>query len=150
MSIAGIDRIPLAYYQHKLEAERLVESRASYTILRATQFHTLLDRVFSLKLPAIFAPAAALQPIAVSDVATRLTELVDEPVIGRASDIGGPETRPVPVLARAWKAARGSRRPVVPVRVPGKVFRAFVDGHATVDGPPYGMTTFEDYLGGKA
>ncbi len=149
MSIAGIDRIPLAYYRHKLEAERLVESRAAYTILRATQFHNLLDRVFSVKMPAIFAPAAALQPIAVDDVAIRLTELVAEPVIGRAADIGGPETRPVPELARAWKAARGSRRPVLPVRVPGKTFRAFVDGHATVDGPPYGTITFDDYLGGK-
>ncbi|MFI7061194.1 SDR family oxidoreductase [Kribbella sp. NPDC050124] len=149
MSIAGIDRIPLAYYQHKLEAERLIESRASYTILRATQFHNLLDRVFSMKTGPIFAPAAALQPIAVSDVATRLTELVGEPVIGRAADIGGPEVRPVPELARAWKAARGSRRPVLPVRVPGKMFRAFVDGYANVDGPPYGTITFDDYLGGK-
>ncbi|TDD22524.1 NAD-dependent epimerase/dehydratase family protein [Kribbella turkmenica] len=149
MSIAGIDRIPLAYYRHKLEAERLIESRASYTVLRATQFHNLLDRVFSLRTPALFAPAAALQPIAVSDVAARLTELVGDPVIGRAADIGGPETRPVPELARAWKAARGSRRPVVPVRVPGKVFRAFVDGHANVAGTPYGSITFDDYLGGK-
>ncbi|MEV0289275.1 MULTISPECIES: NAD(P)H-binding protein [unclassified Kribbella] len=149
MSIAGIDRIPLAYYQHKLEAERLIEARASYTILRATQFHNLLDRIFSIKMPAIFAPAAALQPIAVSDVATRLTELVGRPVIGRAADIGGPETRPVPELARAWKAARGSRRPVVPVKVPGKMFGAFVDGYANVVGPPYGTVTFDDYLGGK-
>jgi uncharacterized protein YbjT (DUF2867 family) len=147
MSIAGIDRIPLAYYRHKLAAERLVESRASYTILRATQFHTLLDRIFSVKLPALFAPAAKLQPIAVEDVAVRLTELVGEPVIGRAADIGGPEIRPVPELARAWKAARGSRRPVVPVSVPGKIFRAFKDGAAVVDGTPYGRITFGEYLG---
>jgi uncharacterized protein YbjT (DUF2867 family) len=146
MSIAGIDRIPLSYYRYKLEAERLVESRAAYTILRATQFHNLLDRVFGLKVPAIFAPAASLQPIAVEDVAVRLTELVAEPVSGRAADIGGPETRPLPEFARAWKAARGSRRPVVPVRVPGKVLRAFRDGAALVDGPPYGMITFGEYL----
>jgi uncharacterized protein YbjT (DUF2867 family) len=146
MSIAGIDRIPLSYYRYKLEAERLVESRAAYTILRATQFHNLLDRVFSLKVPAIFAPAATLQPIAVEDVAVRLTEIVAEPVIGRAPDIGGPERRPLPELARAWRAARGSRRPVVPVRVPGKMFRAFTDGAALVDGPPYGHITFGEYL----
>jgi uncharacterized protein YbjT (DUF2867 family) len=146
MSIAGVDRIPLSYYRYKLEAERLVESRAVYTIQRATQFHTLIDRVFSVKLPALFAPAARLQPIAVEDVAARLTELVAEPVNGRAPDIGGPERRPVPELARAWKAARGSRRPVVPVRVPGKIFRAFRDGAALVDGTPYGRITFGEYL----
>ncbi|TDO54731.1 uncharacterized protein YbjT (DUF2867 family) [Kribbella sp. VKM Ac-2527] len=146
MSIAGIDRIPLSYYRYKLEAERLVESRAAHTILRATQFHNLLDRVFSLKVPAILAPAATLQPIAVEDVAVRLTELVAEPVSGRAPDIGGPESRPLPELARAWRAARGSRRPVVPVRVPGKMFRAFRDGAALVDGPPYGRITFGEYL----
>jgi len=150
MSIAGTDRIPLSYYRYKLEAERLVEARAAYTILRATQFHNLLDRVFSLKLPALFAPAATLQPIAVEDVAVRLTELVAEPVHGRAADIGGPEARPVPELAREWRAARGSRRPVVPVRVPGTMFRAFVDGAALVDGPPYGTITFADYLEGKS
>ena len=149
MSIVGIDRIPLAYYRHKLEASGWSSPGTAYTILRATQFHNLLDRVFSVKMPAIFAPAVTLQPIAVEDVATRLTELVGEPVNGRAADIGGPEVRPVPELARAWKAARGSRRPVVPVRVPGKIFRAFVDGHANVDGPSYGRITFEEHVGGK-
>jgi uncharacterized protein YbjT (DUF2867 family) len=49
MSIVGIDRNPLPYYRHKLEAERLVESRTAFTILRATQFHELLDRILGLK-----------------------------------------------------------------------------------------------------
>jgi hypothetical protein len=35
---------------------------------------------------------------------------------------------------------------VVPVRVPGKVFRAFSDGAALVDGPTYGTITFDEYL----
>lgn len=146
MSIVGIDRIPLSYYRYKLEAERLVESRAAYTILRATQFHTLLDRVFSLRLPTLLAPAVRLQPIAVEDVAVRLAELVPDPASGRAPDIGGPETRTSPELARTWKAARGSRRPVVPVRAPGKVFRAFRDGAGLVDGTPYGRIAFGEYL----
>ena len=149
MSIAGIDRIPLAYYRHKLTVEQLVAaSGVPYTILRATQFHTLLDRIFSLRaVPALFAPAVTLQPIAVEDVADRLTELVAEPpVMGRAPDIGGPERRPVPELARIWKQAKNSRRPVVPVRVPGKIFGAFAAGAACVDGTPAGRITFAEYL----
>jgi uncharacterized protein YbjT (DUF2867 family) len=150
MSIVGIDSIPLSYYRHKLEVERLVgESGVPYTIQRATQFHNLLDEIFSIRLPVLAAPAVTLQPIAVDDVAARLAELATHsPANGRAPDIGGPEERSVPDLARAWRAARGSRRAVVPVRIPGKIFRAFASGAAL--GPAYGTMTFADYLGGKA
>ncbi|TCO18126.1 uncharacterized protein YbjT (DUF2867 family) [Kribbella steppae] len=150
MSIVGIDRIPLPYYRSKLEVERLVaESGTSYTILRATQFHDLLDRIFSVQrfLPILLAPAITLQPIAVEDVAVRLTELVAQPVNGRAPDIGGPDRLQVIELARAWAAARGSRRPVVPLRVPGKTFRAYASGAALVDGPSFGRITFEEHVG---
>ncbi|NIK60040.1 SDR family oxidoreductase [Kribbella shirazensis] len=150
MSIVGIDRIPLAYYRYKLETERLVaESGVPYTILRATQFHNLVDQIFAVQrfLPAVFAPAVTLQPIAVEDIAVRLVELVDgPPVMGRAPDIGGPELHPVPDLARAWKQARSTRRPVLPLRLPGGTFRAYADGAATVDGPEYGRITFAEYL----
>ncbi|GAA1126460.1 NAD(P)H-binding protein [Kribbella jejuensis] len=150
MSIAGIDRIPLPYYRYKLEAERLVAaSGVPYTILRATQFHNLVDMVLSAQrfLPAVFAPAVPLQPIAVEEVADRLAELVEQPPLnGRATDIGGPERRSVVDLAHMWKQARAIRRPVVPLRLPGRTFRAFAAGDATVDGPEYGKLTFTDYL----
>lgn len=150
MSIAGIDRIPLPYYRYKLEGERLVaESGVPYTILRATQFHNLVDQVFGAQrfLPALLAPAITLQPIAVEEVAVRLAELVDQPPAnGRVEDIGGPERTPVAELARMWKQARSVRRAVLPLRVPGKTFRAFAAGAATVDGPAYGRITFAEYL----
>ncbi|MFC6156977.1 SDR family oxidoreductase [Kribbella jiaozuonensis] len=150
MSIAGIDRIPMPYYRYKLEAERLVaESGVPYTILRATQFHNLIDRVLSAQrfLPAVLAPAISLQPIAVEDVAVRLAELVaGPPVNARAADIGGPERLPVVELARRWKQARAVHRPVVPLRLAGKAFRAFAAGAAMVDGPAYGHITFAEYL----
>ncbi|MDX2973703.1 SDR family oxidoreductase [Kribbella solani] len=150
MSIAGIDRVPLGYYRAKLESERLVaESGTPYTILRATQFHNLLDKVLTGQrfLPLVLAPAVQLQPIAVEEVATRIAELVDaQPVNGRVADIGGPERRPVPEFARLWKQARAVRRPVVPLRLPGRIFRAYAAGDATVEGPAYGRITFAEYL----
>lgn len=150
MSIAGIDRIPLPYYRYKLEAERLIAgSGVPYTVLRATQFHNLVDRILSTQrfLPAVLAPAVPLQPIAVEEVAVRLAELAEqEPLNGRAADIGGPERRSVVELARLWKQARSARRAVLPVRVPGKAFGAFAAGQATVDGPAYGTITFAEYL----
>ena len=152
MSIAGIDRIPLGYYRTKLEVERLVEaSGVPYTIQRATQFHDLVERVFAAQryLPVVIAPKMMMmQPIAVEDVAARLTELVGEPPVkGRAPDIGGPERLSVPELAHIWKRAKGSRRPIVGVRLGGKVFRAFANGEAMVDGPAYGRITFAEHLG---
>ena len=112
--------------------------RAPYTIQRATQFHNLLDRIFTAQrfLPALLAPAVTLQPIAVEDVAVRL-DRTGRRTTGRQA---GPPTsagrsqRPAPDLARAWSSARttGSapvvRRRVVPIRVPGKAFRAFASG----------------------
>ncbi|MEU4193992.1 SDR family oxidoreductase [Kribbella sp. NPDC026611] len=150
MSIAGVDQIPLPYYRAKLAAERVVaESGVPYTILRATQFHDLIDLVFRAErfLPALLAPTITLQPIAVEEVAVRLAELAAQPAVqGRAPDIGGPERLPVTELAKLWKQARGVRRPVVPLRLPGKIFRAFAQGKATVDGPEYGTLTFAEYL----
>ncbi|MFF0341335.1 SDR family oxidoreductase [Kribbella sp. NPDC004875] len=149
MSIVGIDRIPLSYYKAKLAVEQLVaESHVPYTILRAAQFHDLIDRVFSAQRysPVLLAPTVPLQPIAVEDVAARLAEVVGQsPLKGHAPDIGGPERRTVHDLALIWKQARNSRRPIVPLRLGGEAFRAFASGAATVDGPAYGRITFAEY-----
>jgi hypothetical protein len=65
-------------------------------------------------------------------------------------DIGGPAVRPLPELARVWAAARGIRRPVVPARLPGKVFAGYRAGHNLVPGAPYGRITFEDHVRAEA
>jgi uncharacterized protein YbjT (DUF2867 family) len=150
ISIVGIDAMPLPYYRTKLAQEQLVaEAGVPYTILRATQFHDLVDQVFRVQrfLPVLLAPAITLQPISVEEVAVRLAELVGQPPLkGRAADIGGPERRSAVDLARAWKQARSVHRPVVPVRLPGKTFTAFANGAGMVEGTPYGRITFEEYL----
>ncbi|MFI5707713.1 SDR family oxidoreductase [Kribbella sp. NPDC051620] len=149
ISIVGIDQIPLAYYRSKLETERLVEqSGLPYSVLRATQFHNLVDEVFTAQrfLPLLLAPSIRLQPIAVDDVATRLTELAAAPPAGRVPDIGGPEQRSVPDLARLWKQAAGSHRPITPIRLPGRAFGAFAAGAAMTGDTTYGQQTFADYL----
>lgn len=153
ISIVGIDRIPLPYYRYKLATERLVtESSIPYSVLRATQFHDLVDRVFSAQRfsPVLIVPSVRLQPIAVEDVATRLTELAAGQPAGRVPDIGGPQQQSVRDLARAWSQAAGSRRPIAPIRLPGKTFRAFADGAAMTSNPPYGRQTFADFLAGRA
>jgi uncharacterized protein YbjT (DUF2867 family) len=149
ISIVGIDHIPLGHYRDKVEVERLVvESGVPHTILRATQFHALVERLFSVqrRLPVLLAPTFALQPIAVEDVADRLVELAGSAPAGRVPDIGGPAVRSFLELARVWSAATGRSRRIVPVRAPGKVFAGYAAGHHLVPGPPYGRIPFEEHV----
>ena len=149
ISIVGIDGIPLGYYTQKREVERLVsESDVPHTILRATQFHAFVERLFTAQrwVPVVLAPAFDLQPIAVEEVARRLVELAGGAPSGRVPDIGGPARRRVTDLAAAWAAARGVRRPIVPLRLPGRTFEGYRAGHQLVPGPGYGLLTFEEHL----
>lgn len=153
VSIVGVDEIPLPYYRTKLGTERVVQDAdVPTTILRATQFHTLIETLFRAqrRLPVVLAPAFSVQPIAVEEVADRLVELVAAVPAGRVPDIGGPEVRPFPEFGRVWARATGIRRPVAPLRLPGKTFRAYAAGHGLVPGRPYGRTTFEEHLAARA
>jgi uncharacterized protein YbjT (DUF2867 family) len=153
ISIVGIDDIPLGYYRDKVVIERLVrESGLPFSLLRATQFHSFVEALFTAQraFPVVVAPAFPLQPIAVEEVAERLVELVAAAPAGRVGDIGGPEQQSVPGLARLWARATGTRRPVVPLWLPGKLFAAYRAGSALVPGPAYGRQTFADYLAGRA
>jgi uncharacterized protein YbjT (DUF2867 family) len=149
ISIVGIDRVPLGYYQGKLLAERLVQqSGLPYTILRATQFHDLLRTMFATAAmaPVMLVPGFAFQPIDASEVADRLAHLAAGEPAGRVPDIAGPEIRHATDLARAYLRTTGQRRLLLPVRLPGKVFRAYrAGGHLAAD-RAVGKVTFEEYL----
>jgi uncharacterized protein YbjT (DUF2867 family) len=149
VSIVGVDRVPYAYYRRKLAAERLIEqSGLPYSILRATQFHDLVRVVFAVaaKSPVMPVPATRCQPVDVREVAARLTELALGDPVGRAPDFGGPRVRDPRDLAGAYLAAAGQRRAVVPVRLPGTVFRAFREGGHLAPDQAVGEIGFEQYL----
>lgn len=152
LSIVGVDSIPMSYYAAKHECELLIaESGIPFTILRAAQFHTLVEAIFRAqsKSPVIFAPTIALPPIAVGEVAGRLAQLALGAPAGRVPDIAGPEVLTGRQLARQWLDARGSKRPIVPVSIPGKAFAAIRAGHNLVPGPAYGRQTFREYLAAR-
>ncbi|GAA1800828.1 SDR family oxidoreductase [Agromyces neolithicus] len=149
MSIVGVDRISLGYYREKLAIEQLLASSGvPHTILRATQFHDLVARLFSMQrhLPVVFAPSFSFQPIATEDVATRLAELAVAEAAGRVPDIGGPEQLPAVDLARQWERAASVQRRIVPVSLPGRVFAGYSAGYNLVPGPASASQTFADFL----
>lgn len=149
ISIVGVDRHPLFYYQAKLKVEQLLESSGlPWTILRATQFHDLVRGMFRAQrmFPVVFAPSFSIQPIDAHDVAGRLAELATSPPAGHVDDIGGPEILASRQLATRYLDATRNKRAIVPIRLPGKTFDAYAAGiHLTPD-HRYGRTTFAEFL----
>ncbi|WP_086730087.1 SDR family oxidoreductase, partial [Streptomyces carpinensis] len=128
ISIVGVDRVPLGYYESKYAVEKLVEeSGLGWTVLRATQFHDLLLNLFQAlaKPPVMLLPAGVRdQPIEVAEVAARLAESATAAPAGRVPDMGGPEVRTLDSLARAYLKAVGRRRTVLSVPLAGGAYRA--------------------------
>lgn len=152
ISIVGIDYVPLPYYRDKLAIEALVTTAGiPFTILRSTQFHTLIERMCTAQhfSPVILAPSFRAQPIDPAEVATRLVELVGADAAGRVPDIGGPERRPLREFVGLWARSTGTRRPIWPLRFPGKTFTGFAAGNILVPGAPYGKRTFAEFLAGQ-
>ena len=150
VSIVGIDRIPLPYYKTKLRVERALEaSRVGHTVLRATQFHDLIEMIFSIQRfsPLLCALGGVrFQPIDTRDVTSRLVELIDCEPAGRVADIGGPSVHTHAELARMYLAARGGRRPVVEVPVPGRIVAGYRTGANLAPDNPVGTIGYADYL----
>lgn len=152
ISIVGVDRIPIGFYKRKLAVERQVEaSGLPWTILRTTQFHELIVSLLRAqrRLPVIFAPSVRFQPVDVGDVAARMTELALASPAGRLDDMGGPAVRDAGDLARAYRAATGGRRPIVPLRFAGEMWRQLRAGANLVPEHAVGVRGFDDYLAAR-
>lgn len=125
ISIVGIDDHPYPYYRAKAEMERIVQKGdVPWTILRATQFHSLVPRLLDM-LPAVgFVPVprgVSLQPVDVAVVAERLAELVEAGPSGRVADLGGPEVVPLSKMVKDVLGAKRLRRLIIPLPLPPRL-----------------------------
>jgi uncharacterized protein YbjT (DUF2867 family) len=151
ISIVGIDQIGFSYYQNKLAAERLIEaSGVPYSILRTTQFHGLIDRLLQIlaRLPVVaFIPTTwQFQSVSAAEVADRLVVAVQEGPAGHLPDMGGPELLRFDEMARAWLAARGMRRLIVHLPIPGKLSAGLRRGLNTTPYHRAGKVTWAEWL----
>lgn len=149
ISIVGIDRIQLGLYRGKLAAERIIEeSGLPWTVLRATQFHDLIRVLLAglSYLPIMPIPAVPDQPIDTGEVADRLAELARGGPMGRVPDMAGPEVVSLPESARMYLRATGRHRLIVPIRLPGKTFKAFRNGGHLNPDQAVGRISFAEYL----
>ncbi|MGJ6969793.1 SDR family oxidoreductase [Streptosporangium sp. G11] len=151
ISVIGADRIPLSWFGSKLGAERAVaDSGLPWTTLRAAQFHDLaLKTVQAMaKLPVIPVPGGMrIQPVDARDVAARLVMLTLDKPAGLVPDLAGPKVYGMAELSRGYLWVRGKRRLMMPVRMPGKVGRAYRAGeNLSLEGATTGKRTWEDFL----
>ncbi|MFJ8387822.1 SDR family oxidoreductase [Streptomyces sp. NPDC094438] len=151
ISVTGADTMPIGWFRAKLGAERVIaESGIPWTTLRAAQFHDLvLDTVGKMaKMPVVPCPGGLrFQPVDSREVAARLVELTLGQPAGLVPDLVGPTVYAMADLARGYLGARGKRRPMLPVRMPGKVGRAYrAADNLSVDGVLVGKRTWEDFL----
>lgn len=162
ISVVGVDRVPVrsridramfGYFAAKLEAEHAVEQGGvPFTILRASQFHDLLFTVAQAmaKLPIIPVPSGfRFQPIDASEVATRLVELALGAPAGRVPDVAGPQVHGFGDLLRSYLDARGLRRWLTPMPLPGAAARAFRAGANLAPDRAVGRLTWEAFLASK-
>jgi uncharacterized protein YbjT (DUF2867 family) len=152
ISIVGIDRIPMPYYRAKLACERVLEeSGVPWTVLRAVQFHSLIDMLFQAltKIPRIMLmppSGARFQSMDTGEVADRMVAYAKEGRTGRLPDLAGPQLQTLGEMASAWLEVRGQRRLRVPLPLFGKIVDGFRRGHNCVPQDPQGKVTWREWL----
>jgi uncharacterized protein YbjT (DUF2867 family) len=152
ISIVGVDSIPFFYYRAKLEIEGIVrDSGLPYTISRATQFHSFVDRILREldRLPLLlFLPNGGFraQSIDAGDYADYLIPYVGGAPAGRIPDAAGPQVMRSEEMARLWLRARRSRKRILTLHLPGATAAAFRQGYNTAPHRAVGTVTWEMWL----
>lgn len=145
ISVTGADAMPIGYFGMKHRAEQAVAaSPIPHTIVRVAQVNDLLLRAVRamLKLPVVPAPRGLrAQPVDARDVAARLAALALAAPAGRVPDLVGPEVFEMGDLLRSYAEAAGKRRLYLPIRVPGKVGKAYREGRNLTEAGPQSEAT---------
>jgi uncharacterized protein YbjT (DUF2867 family) len=153
VSVIGADRVPLGYFRAKFGAEQVVaDSGLPFTTLRSAQFHDfILTAVEKLvKLPVLPVPSAMrFQPVGADEVAARMVELALGEPAGRVPDLAGPKVYRMAELIREYLRARGKRRLLVPLPLPGKVGRVYRAGDNLATRQAVGHRTWEEFLAAR-
>lgn len=151
ISIVGMQGVAYPYYKGKLAAEAVMrEGIVPWSILRATQFHPLMEfflDAFS-KLPRLAAMPFKwqFQPVDTSEVAARLVDVVTAEPAGMLPDFGGPEVRDFKSLATPWLRLRKPGKRLVNLWLPFKFSNQFAAGRLLCPDHRDGTITFEQYL----
>lgn len=149
LSIVGIDRVDTGYYAGKRRQEQVaLTGPTPATVLRTTQFHEFPAQWLArARGPVVPVPRMLLQPVAAREVGAALAALAFGPAQGFAPELAGPGQLDLVDAVRRVLEARGERRVVVPVQVPGAAGRAMREGALTPgDGQARDGQSFDAWL----
>jgi uncharacterized protein YbjT (DUF2867 family) len=153
LSIINCDQGTDGFYRSKAVKERSYSRSELETVtVRATQFHSLVARLFAAGARIGIIPAirgARFQTISPAEVAAALLEAALEPPSGerhRLRTVGGPETADMKAMAETWKRVTGAKGLVVGLPLPGAMGSFLREGRNLAPGEPYGRETFEAWL----
>lgn len=151
LSIVGVDRVQSnGHYAGKRLQEQLASTGPiPVSILRATQFHDFASMVvgWTRDHDVAIVPPLLVQPVAVTDVAEVLVEIVTSAPQERLTEIAGPDRHDLVDMARRTLAARGDAVRLVP-SWRGGVFSPEMAGEVLLPGPGARIapTSFETWL----
>ncbi|BCW46324.1 NAD(P)H-binding protein [Arthrobacter sp. StoSoilB5] len=153
LSIINCDQSNYSFYVSKADKERIyARADIETVVVRATQFHSLVEMVFRAGAKARLIPAfkgVRFQSISPTDAAAALLEAALEapsPERHRVRTIGGPEVLAMKDMAESWKAITGARGRVVEVPLPGAMGAYLRAGLNLVPEQRYGAETFVSWL----
>ena len=150
VSIVGCELVPARYFRVKAEQERVVEEGPQpWSIVRATQFHELVDMALAptARKHLMPVPRVPLQTVASTEVASVVADVAEgAPRRGRV-EVVGPEVVDARELARTWRSTTRRRALLLPLPLPGRMGRALRAGALIAERPDVrGTTPFATWL----
>jgi uncharacterized protein YbjT (DUF2867 family) len=137
------------YSRVKLAAEGLVrESNVPWSIVRATGFYWLLDRMLTkmARRRTLWLPAdVRMQPVDSDEFAVFVVEVLDDAARGERPDFVGPRTLKMRQLAEQHLAVRGFDRRIRSAPMPRRVKHALDVGNTSTIGVR-GERTWQEWL----
>jgi len=150
ITIVGCHDVPMAYYHAKVAQEAVVTSGpVPWTLVRATQFHDLVDTVLGAAARYGVVPLVRgqVQSVDVDEVAAAVADVATGAPRGAEVVVAGPRVDDLRELARTRRRVTGRGRVPLPLPVPGKAGRAIRAGALTAPHPDVrGTVTFEAWL----
>jgi uncharacterized protein YbjT (DUF2867 family) len=152
LSIVGVDRVPLGYYQGKLLQERASrQGPVPSTIVRSTQFHEFAHQTLRRFRygPLAVVPRMRLQPCAAGEVASLLVDTaLDEASAGtHLLEFAGPKPENLIDMTRRYAEARPGTPRMIDMRLPGAGGTAIATGALLpTGGVRLGRQSFDEWL----
>ena len=149
ISIIGCENIAMGYYKAKSAQEAVIRSSPiGWSLLRATQFHELIDSLFRSAAKRRLSPRSGipLQTVAASEAAKSIVEIAGSAPTSSDTEIAGPQIQTVSEMGAIWRKAMNRRTIPLPLPAIGKSMKSLKHGGLTDPDNKGSGPTFAEWL----